>query len=157
MQGVVAYVGKTIAKNKKAYHEYIISDVLECGMVLVGPEVKSVRAGRVNLKDSYAVIKGGEVWVHNLHISPYRYATHASPDPLRKRKLLLHRREIDKLLGKTQERGYTLIPVNMYFNDQGYIKIGLGLAKGKDLYDKRQTLKKKEADREMGRIRKEYR
>lgn len=126
-------------------------------MVLVGPEVKSIRAGRVNLKDSYAVIKDGEVWVHNLHISPYKFATHASPDPLRKRKLLLHRREIDKLMGKTQERGFTLIPVSMYFNDQGRIKLGIGLAKGKDLYDKRQTLKKKEADREMGRIRKEYR
>jgi SsrA-binding protein len=150
-------VGKLIAKNKKAYHEYIIKDVLECGMVLVGPEVKSIRAGRVNLKDSYAVIKDGEVWVHNLHVSPYKFATHASPDPLRKRKLLLHRREIDKLMGKTQERGFTLIPVKMYFNDQGRIKIGIGLAKGKDLYDKRQTLKKKEADREMGRIRKEYR
>ncbi len=149
-------MGKTIAKNKKAYHEYIITDVLECGMVLVGPEVKSIRAGRVNLKDSYAVIKDGEVWVHNLHISPYKFAAQASPDPTRKRKLLLHRKEIDKLAGKTQERGFTLIPVKIYFNSQGYIKIGLGLAKGKDLYDKRQTLKKKEADREMGRIRKEY-
>lgn len=150
-------MGKVIAKNKKAYHEYIIKDVMECGMVLVGPEVKSIRAGRVNLKDSYAVIKDGEVWVHNLHVSPYKFATHILPDPLRKRKLLLHRREIDKLTGKTQERGFTLIPVKIYFNEQGRIKLAIGLAKGKDLYDKRQTLKKKEADREMGRIRKEYR
>ncbi|MEN8141621.1 MAG: SsrA-binding protein SmpB [Thermodesulfobacteriota bacterium] len=149
--------GKSIAKNKKAYHEYQISDVLECGMVLKGPEVKSIRAGRVNLKDSYAVIKEGEVWVHNMHVSPYKFATHASPDPLRKRKLLLHKREINKLIGKTKERGFTLIPVKLYFNKQGRIKLGLGLAKGKTLYDKRQTLKKKEANREMDRIRKEYR
>lgn len=147
---------KILAKNKKAYHEYTITDVVECGMVLVGPEVKSIRAGRVNLKDCYAVIKDGEVWVHNMHVSPYAFATQASPDPLRKRKLLLHRREIDKLAGKTQERGYTLIPVKIYFNSQGRIKLAVGLAKGKDLYDKRQTMKKREADREMGRIRKEY-
>lgn len=149
--------GKSIAKNKKAYHEYQISDVLECGMVLLGPEVKSIRAGRVNMKDSYAVVKNGEVWVHNLHISPYKFASYAAPDPLRKRKLLLHKREIAKLIGKTQERGFSLIPVKMYFSGAGKVKLGLGLAKGKKLYDKRQSLKKKQADRDMARIRKEYR
>ena len=149
--------GKSIAKNKKAYHEYQISDVLECGMVLLGPEVKSIRAGRVNMKDSYAVVKNGEVWVHNLHISPYKFASYAAPDPLRKRKLLLHKREIAKLIGKTQERGFSLIPVKMYFSGAGKVKLSLGLAKGKKLYDKRQSLKKKQADRDMARIRKEYR
>lgn len=149
--------GKSVAKNKKAYHDFHISDVLECGMVLLGPEVKSIRAGRVNLKDSYAVIKNNEVWVHNLHISPYKFANLAAPDPMRKRKLLLHKREIDKLIGKTQERGFTLVPVKLYFTSRGKIKLGLGLAKGKTLYDKRQTLKKKEANREMDRLRKEYR
>ncbi len=149
--------GKSIAKNKKAYHEYQIGDVLECGMVLLGPEVKSIRAGRVNMKDSYAAIKNGEVWVYNLHISAYKFASYAAPDPLRKRKLLLNKREINKLVGKTQERGFSLIPVKMYFTGKGKVKLGLGLAKGKKLYDKRQTLKKKQADREMARIRKDYR
>ena len=126
-------------------------------MVLVGPEVKSLRAGRANLRDSYARIKNGEVWVHNLHISPYKYATHASPEPLRVRKLLLNKREIEKLTGKTQEKGYSLIPLALYFTGHGKVKLELGLAKGKTQYDKRQTLKTKEASREMDRIRKDYR
>ena len=109
------------------------------------------------MKDSYAVVKNGEVWVHNLHISPYKFASYAAPDPLRKRKLLLHKREIAKLIGKTQERGFSLIPVKMYFSGAGKVKLSLGLAKGKKLYDKRQSLKKKQADRDMARIRKEYR
>ncbi len=149
--------GRVIANNKKAYHNYHIDTVIEAGMVLLGPEVKSLRAGRVNLKDGYASIKNGEVWLHNVHISPYKFASYAAPEPLRVRKLLLNRREIKKLTGKTQEKGFALIPVKIYFNSKGKIKVGLGLAKGKTLYDKRQTLKKKESDREMARLRKDYR
>ncbi len=148
---------KIVAKNKKAFHDYHIDKKIEAGIVLVGPEVKSLRAGRANLRDSYARIKNGEVWVHNMHISPYKYATHASPDPLRVRKLLLHKREIDKLIGKTQEKGFSLIPLKIYFTGNGKVKLELGLAKGKTQYDKRQTLKKKEATREMDRIRKDFR
>ncbi|MEN8257016.1 MAG: SsrA-binding protein SmpB [Thermodesulfobacteriota bacterium] len=148
---------KIVAKNKKAFHDYHIDKKIETGIVLVGPEVKSLRAGRANLRDSYARIKNGEVWVHNLHISPYKYATHASPDPLRVRKLLLHKREISKLIGKVQEKGFSLIPLKLYFTGKGKVKLELGLAKGKTQYDKRQTLKKKEASREMDRIRKDYR
>ncbi len=148
---------KIVAKNKKAFHDYNIEKKIETGIVLKGPEVKSLRAGRANMRDSYARIKNGEVWVHNLHISPYKYATHASPEPLRVRKLLLHKREIAKLIGKTQEKGFSLIPLKLYFTGQGKVKLELGLAKGKTQYDKRQTLKKKEASREMDRIRKDYR
>ena len=148
---------KIVAKNKKAFHDYNIDKKIEAGMVLVGPEVKSLRAGRANLRDSYARIKNGEVWVHNLHISPYKFATHASPDPLRVRKLLLHKSEISKLIGKVQEKGFSLIPLKIYFTGQGRVKLELGLAKGKTQYDKRQTLKKKEASREMDRLRKDYR
>ncbi len=149
--------GKVIATNKKAYHNYHIDSVVETGMVLLGPEVKSLRAGRVNLKDGYAQIKNGEVWLHNVHISPYSFASYQAPDPLRVRKLLLNRQEIKKLIGKTMEKGFALIPVKIYFNNKGRIKLGLGLAKGKTLYDKRHTLKKKESDREMARVRKDYR
>lgn len=148
---------KIVAKNKKAYHDFHIDKEYEAGIVLLGPEVKSLRAGRVNLRDSYARIKNGEVWVHNMHISPYKFASHAAPDPMRVRKLLLHKREIDKLIGKVQEKGFSLIPLKIYFSPSGKVKVGLGLAKGKTQYDKRQTLKKKEAAREMDRIRKDYR
>lgn len=148
--------GKVVATNKKAYHQYHVDSVIETGMMLKGPEVKSLRAGRANLKDGYATIKNGEVWLHNVHISSYQFATHESPDPLRVRKLLLNKREIKKLIGKVQEKGFALIPVNIYFTSKGKAKLGLGLCKGKTLYDKRHSLKKKEADREMDRMRKEY-
>lgn len=149
---------KIIATNKKAYHDFHIDKEIEVGIVLVGSEVKSLRAGRVNLRDCYARIKDGEIWVHNLHISPYKYAaTHVAPEPMRLRKLLLHRREIDKLAGKVQEKGFSLIPLKIYFSPHGKVKLVLGLAKGKTEYDKRDTLKKKEASREMDRIRKDYR
>jgi SsrA-binding protein len=148
---------KIVAKNKKAYHDFHIEKEIEAGIVLLGPEVKSLRAGRANLRDCYARVTGGEIWVHNLHISPYKFASHASPDPMRVRKLLLNKHEIDKLIGKVQEKGYSLIPVSLYFTPNGKVKVGLGLAKGKTLYDKRQTLKSKEASREMDRIRKDYR
>ncbi len=149
---------KIVATNKKAYHDFHIEKEIEAGIVLVGPEVKSLRAGRVNLRDCYARIKDGEIWVHNLHISPYKHAAlHASPEPLRLRKLLLHKNEIAKLAGKVQEKGFSLIPLKMYFAPNGKVKVVIGLAKGKTEYDKRDTLKKKEASREMDRIRKDYR
>ena len=126
-------------------------------MVLKGAEVKSLRAGRANLRDGYASIKNGEVWLYNVHISAYKFATHEVQNPLRVRKLLLNRREIKRLIRKTQDKGFALIPIKIYFNRQGKAKLGLGLCKGKTLYDKRQSLKKKESDREMNRLRKDYR
>ena len=149
---------KIVATNKKAYHDFHIEKEIEAGIVLVGPEVKSLRAGRVNLRDCYARVKDGEIWVHNLHISPYKFTANVvSPEPLRVRKLLLHKHEIDKLSGKVQEKGFSLIPLKIYFAPNGKVKVVIGLAKGKTEYDKRETLKKKEASREMDRIRKDYR
>jgi len=148
--------GKIVATNKKAYHEYTVDSVIEAGMVLKGSEVKSLRAGRVNLRDGYVKIKNGEAWLLNVHISPYAFATYDAPDPMRERKLLLSAREIKKLIGKVQEKGFALIPIKIYFTGKGMAKLGLGLCKGKTLYDKRHSLKKKEADREMDRLRKTY-
>jgi len=142
---------KIISRNKKAYHDYTIDAVLEAGIVLTGPEVKSLRGGKANLRDGYAVIEKDEVWLHNVHISPYTYATHQTADPMRPRKLLLHRREIKKLIGKVKEKGISLIPLKIYFKDRRKIKIELALARGKKLYDKRAALKKKESDREIER------
>ncbi|MFN2365319.1 MAG: SsrA-binding protein SmpB [Desulfurivibrionaceae bacterium] len=148
--------GKVAAKNKKAYHDYFIDDTLEAGMVLKGSEVKSIRAGKVNLKDGFAKVKNGEVFLYNVHISPYSHASYNAPEAERVRKLLLHRREIKKLIGKIQEKGFALIPLKIYFIGSGKAKIELGLGRGKRLYDKRATLKKKESDREMERaLRKE--
>ncbi|RJX26344.1 MAG: SsrA-binding protein SmpB [Desulfurivibrio sp.] len=148
--------GKIVATNKKAYHEYTVDSVIEAGMVLLGSEVKSLRAGRVNLRDGYVKIRNGEAWLLNVHISPYAFATYDAPDPMRERKLLLSAREIKKLVGKVQEKGFALIPIKIYFTGKGLAKLGLGLCKGKTLYDKRQSLKKKESDREMDRLRKTY-
>jgi SsrA-binding protein len=148
--------GKIVATNKKAYHEYHVETVMEAGMVLLGSEVKSLRAGRANLRDGYVKIKNGEAWLLNVHISPYTFATYDAPDPMRERKLLLSTREIKKLIGKVQEKGFALIPIKIYFTSKGLAKLGLGLCKGKTLYDKRHSLKKKEADREMDRLRKTY-
>lgn len=144
--------GKVVCTNKKAYHDYTIEQVLEAGMVLSGPEVKSLRAGKANLKDGYAQVRQGEVFLYNVHISPYVFATHYSPDPLRPRKLLLHRKEISKLIGKVKEQGCTLVPLKVYFNEKGKAKLSLGLARGKKHYDKRESLKKQEADRDMERV-----
>jgi SsrA-binding protein len=146
---------KIITENRKARHEYHFVDTFEAGMVLKGTEVKSLRQGRVNLKDSYASIKNGEVWVHQLHISPYPFAYYGNHDPLRPRKLLLHRREIDKLYGKLNEQGHTLIPIRMYFKG-GKVKIALALAKGKRKHDKREAIRKRDEKRELDRARKEY-
>ena len=142
---------RVVCKNKKAFHDYHIDATMEAGMVLNGPEVKSLRAGRANLRDGYAKLKDGEVFLYNVHISPYSFATHNPTDPLRVRKLLLHKREIRKLIGKLQEKGVALIPLKIYFTDKGKAKIEVGLARGKKLYDKRAALKKKESDREVER------
>jgi SsrA-binding protein len=143
--------GKVVCTNKKAYHDYTIEQVFETGMVLTGAEVKSLRAGKANLTDGYAQIRNNEIFLYNVHISPYVYANLAAPDPLRMRKLLLNRREIAKLIGKVKEQGCTLVPLKIYFNERGKAKLALGLARGKKLYDKRASLKQKEADREMQR------
>ena len=142
---------KIVAKNKKAFHDFHIDQTLEAGLVLSGPEVKSVRAGKVNLRDGYAQLKNGEVFLYNVHISPYAWATHLAQDPLRVRKLLLHRREIRKLIGKLHEKGVALIPLKIYFIANGKAKVELALARGKKLYDKRTALKEKESHREMAR------
>ena len=143
--------GKVVAKNKKAYHDYFIDDTLEAGMVLKGSEVKSLRAGNANLKDGFAKIKNGEVFLYNVHISPYSHATYDTPDSERVRKLLLNRREIKKLIVKTQERGFSLIPLKIYFISSGKAKIELGLGRGKRNYDKRATLRKQDSDRDVAR------
>ncbi|QQG64871.1 SsrA-binding protein SmpB [Desulfobulbus oligotrophicus] len=142
---------KIVSKNKKAFHDYAIEQTFEAGIVLSGPEVKSLRAGRVNLRDGYAQLKGGEVFLYNVHISPYSYATHVEQDPLRTRKLLLHRHEIRKLIGKLHEKGIALIPLKIYFIGNGKAKVEMALAKGKKLYDKRAALKEKESNLEMKR------
>ncbi|PRX28652.1 SsrA-binding protein [Orenia metallireducens] len=143
-------MGKTVVTNRKARHEYHIEETYEVGIVLQGTEVKSIRAGRVNLKDSFARIENNEVFLYNLHISPYEQGNRYNHDPERVRKLLLHKNEIRKLIGKTQQEGYTLIPLKIYFTRQ-LVKIQLALGKGKNLYDKRQDLKRKSAKREIQR------
>ncbi len=138
---------KIVSLNRQAYHEYHIFDVFEAGMALRGTEVKSIRAGRVNLKDGYGVVKGGEVWLLNCHISPYEQGNRMNHQPLRSRKLLLHRREIRKLIGQTSERGMTLVPLRIYFH-KGRAKCEIALAKGKKLFDKREKEKHKTMERE---------
>jgi len=138
---------RIIAENRKALHDYHILETFEAGVVLQGTEVKSIRDGRVNLRDSYARVEAGEIWVYNVHISPYANRGYADHEPTRRRKLLLHRQEIRKLIGRTVERGMTLVPTRMYFKN-GHVKIALGLAKGKQAHDKRETIKRREADRE---------
>ncbi len=146
---------KLICQNKKAWHNYFIEDTYEAGLCLLGTEVKSLREGKASLGDSYAKIKNGEVFLVDAHISPYSHANRFNHDPLRTRKLLLHKREIKRLIGKVQEKGFTLIPLRLYFSN-GRAKVELGLAKGKKLYDKRETLKRKTLQREMERGRKGF-
>lgn len=146
-----------ITTNRKAYHDYTIEEKFEAGIVLTGTEVKSLRDGRANLQDSYAAVKDGEVYLYHCHISPYRHGTIMNHDPTRTRKLLLHRKEIDKLLGKTQQKGLTLVPLRMYFTSRGKVKVELGLARGKKLHDRRESLKAREAGREVQRALKERR
>ena len=146
---------KIIAENRKARHDYHIDEEFEAGMVLKGTEVKSLRQGRAILKDAYARIKNGEVFIHQMHISPYPFAYYDNHDPLRPRKLLLHNREIKRLCGKVNEKGLTLIPLKMYFKN-GKAKISIALARGKRQYDKRDAIRRREEQREMERTRKEY-
>lgn len=142
---------KLICANKKATHFYFIEERYEAGVVLQGTEVKSLREGRANLKESYAKVKDGEVFLYNCHISPYSHGNRLNHDPIRPRKLLLRKREIRKLFGKVAERGYTLVPLSLYFT-RGKAKLELGLGKGKKLHDKRETLKERDASREMERV-----
>jgi SsrA-binding protein len=139
---------KLICNNKKAYHDYFIEEKFEAGMVLRGTEVKSLRNGKANLNDSFALIKNGEAFLHNLHISPYDYGNRENHDPDRMRKLLLHKNEIVKLYAKIREQGYSFIPLRIYFKD-GLVKVELGMAKGKKLYDKREDMKEKDHKRDM--------
>jgi SsrA-binding protein len=136
-----------IAENRKAYHDYHLLETFEAGIVLLGTEVKAIREGRVNLRDSFARINDGQVYLYNVNISPYSHRGYADHEPLRERKLLLHRDEIRKLIGKTVEKGMTLVPVRMYFK-KGRVKVAVSLAKGKKEYDKRETIKRRETDRE---------
>jgi SsrA-binding protein len=136
-----------IAENRKASHDYHLLETFEAGLVLLGTEVKAIREGRVNLRDSFARVEDGEVFIYNMNISPYSHRGYAEHEPLRRRKLLLHRDEIRKLVGKTVEKGMTLVPVRMYFKN-GRVKVAVSLAKGKRQYDKRETIKRREADRE---------
>jgi SsrA-binding protein len=137
----------SIAENRKAFHDYHLLETFEAGIVLLGTEVKSIREGRVNLRDSFARVEDGEVFLYNVNISPYSHRGYADHEPLRRRKLLLNRDEIRKLIGKTVEKGMTLVPVRLYYKN-GRVKVAVSLAKGKKDYDKRETIKRREADRE---------
>lgn len=141
---------KIIAKNPVAYHNYSINDKIEAGIVLTGTEIKSIRTGKVNLKDTYVNIKNGEAFVYGMHISPYEHGNIFNKDPLRTRKLLLKRREINKLLGLVSQKGMSLIPISLYFKNN-LVKLELGIGKGKKLYDKREDIAKKDAERKIQR------
>jgi SsrA-binding protein len=146
---------KIIATNKKAYHDYFIEEVFEAGLVLTGTEVKSLRLGKVNLKEAFCRIKDGETFINNMHISPYEQGSRENPEPTRMRKLLLHKEEIAKLSRKVEEKGLSLVPTKIYFKDSR-AKLEIGVGRGKKLHDKREALKRKEADREMGKALKRY-
>ena len=143
-------MNKLIAKNPTAKHNYNINDTLEAGIVLTGTEIKSIRNGKVNLKDSYASIKNNEIYIYQLHISPYEQGNIFNKDPLRERKLLLNKREIYRLIGLTKQKGYTLVPISLYFKNN-FVKVELGIAKGKKIYDKREEIAKKDAERYIQR------
>jgi SsrA-binding protein len=139
---------KLVAQNKKAFHDYHIEEKYEAGIVLTGTEIKSIRAGKVNLRDSFAQVRRGEVTLHNMHVSPYEQGNRYNHEPLRTRKLLLHRDQINRLIGAIKEKGYTLVPLKVYLKN-GLAKVEIALGKGKKEYDKRETLKKKDAQREI--------
>ena len=141
---------KVVAQNRKAFHDYFVEEKLECGVALFGTEVKSIRQGRVNLKECWAQVRKGEIWVEGMHISPYEQGNIFNRDPLRPKKLLLHRKEIRKLDGLVMRQGYTLVPLSMYFRD-GRVKVELGLCRGKHLHDKRDAMAKRDSDREIRR------
>ena len=142
--------GKVIAQNRKARHDYAVLDTIEAGMVLQGTEIKAIRAGRINLKDGYARVRNGEVFLDNVHISPYEQGNQFNHDPLRTRKLLMKRRQIERLIGEVKQPGITLVPLKVYLKN-GYAKVLIGIAKGKRQYDKREDLKRKDIDREINR------
>jgi SsrA-binding protein len=146
---------KAVATNRKAYHDYFIEEKFEAGIMLQGTEVKSLRDGRVNLQDSYASVREGQIFLHHCHISPYSHGNLSNHEPLRTRKLLLHRKEINKLLVKTQQQGLTIIPLRIYFSKRGLAKVEIGLAKGKKQHDRRESDKTREASREVERAMKE--
>lgn len=142
--------GKVLAQNKKAGHDYFIEDTIEAGMVLTGTEIKSIRAGRVQLKESYVQVRNGEAWINNMHVSSFEQGNRFNHDPLRARKLLLHKKQIGELVGAVKRDGYTIVPLKMYIKD-GYAKLLIGVGKGKKDYDKRNDMRKKEAKRDMER------
>ncbi|MFA4854659.1 MAG: SsrA-binding protein SmpB [Candidatus Omnitrophota bacterium] len=144
-------MSKSILTNRKAYRDYEVLESLECGIELKGSEVKSLRAGKINLNDSFARIEEAEVFLHNAHISPYAEASYLNVEPDRTRRLLLHKGQIEKIDGKLTQKGLTLIPLKVYFNDRGFVKLELALCKGKKLYDKRESIKRRETDLEMRR------
>lgn len=139
---------KIISKNSKAFHDYFIDSKMECGIELAGTEVKSIRDGKVNMKDSYASVKNGELFIHSLHISPYEKGNIFNKDPMRSRKLLVHKNEILKLVGMVKQKGVTLVPLSLYW-DKNHVKVELGICRGKKLYDKRQNIAKKDAERRI--------
>jgi SsrA-binding protein len=142
---------RTVATNRKARHDYFIDETYEAGLVLTGTEIKSVRAGRVNLRDSYVQVKNGELWMVDTHIAPYEQARQGGHDPKRLRKLLMHRREIDRLERKVQEKGYTIVPLRLYLKNNKWAKVEIALARGKRLYDKREAIRKREDRRKVER------
>jgi SsrA-binding protein len=142
---------KLICNNKKAYHDYFIEEKFEAGMVLQGTEVKSLRSGKANLNDSFMQVRNGEAFLHNLSISAYEFGNRQNHQPDRQRKLLLHRKEIDRIFGRIREQGFSAVPLKLYFKD-GLVKVEIGLAKGKKLYDKREDLKKKDTQRELSQV-----
>lgn len=143
-------LGKVIAQNKKAYHDYFIEDTFEAGIVLVGTEIKSIRLGKVSIKDAYAHIDKNQAYVYNMHITQYDFGTNSNHEPTRNRKLLLNKKEISKMIGLQQQQGYAIIPLKLYLKD-GFAKLLIGVAKGKKQYDKREDLKKKESNRQIER------
>ena len=141
--------GKVISQNKKARHDYFIEETFEAGIALKGTEVKSIRMGKVNINDSYVDVKSGDATIVNMNVSSYEMGNIHNVDPMRKRRLLMHKREINKLIGYTTQHGYTLIPLKVYLNARGFVKLEIGVAKGKKLYDKRETLAKRDSDRQI--------
>jgi SsrA-binding protein len=150
-EGAMSETGRVITSNRQAYHDYFVDETVEAGIALTGTEVKSIREGHVNLRGAYARVANGEVWLEGAHIAEYEQGTYLNHEPLRRRKLLLHRREINRLVGKVQQKGLTLIPLKLYFSGNR-VKIELGLAHGKKLYDKRAAIKERESAREIARV-----
>ena len=148
---------RIVAQNRKAYHDYFVEDKYEAGISLAGTEVKSIRQGTLNLKDSFCIVKDGEIFVHGMHVSPYEKGNIFNKDPLRPRRLLMHKREINKLYGLIKQDGYAIIPLSVYFNEKSKVKLEIGVCKGKKLYDKRDAAAAKDAKREIDRTMKSRR